>query len=113
MPSELFRAFVSFSGFNLPYLPLRLEDLEGCLAFPGVLCMLACRRRRNAGSGSGLLRSRQHCSEALPATASYWKQDFMISTHASAVHTTSYSCRHCPIVRSTLLPLKTCLDVIP
>lgn len=108
MPSELFRVFVSFSGFNLPYLPLRLEDLEGCLAFPGVLCMLACRRRRNAGSGCGLLRSTQHCSEALPATASYWKQDFMISTH-----TTSYPRRHCPIVRSTLLPLKTCLDVIP
>lgn len=108
MPSELFRASVSFSGFNLPYLPLRLEDLEGCLAFPGVLCMLACRRRRNAGSGSGLLRRRQHCSETLPATASHWKQGFMVSTHA-----TSYSCRHRPIMRSTLLPLKTCLDVIP
>lgn len=63
--------------FALP--TLRLEGLDVCLVFPGVLCVLAHRRGRNAGSGSEEVSGLECSGRLLLATAPGWEQCFTAS----------------------------------
>lgn len=97
-------------GFNLPYLPSVWKSWKAAWSFLGFCVCWLTGGERNAGSDSGLLRSRQHCSETLSATARYWKQDFMVSAYTSAVHAAAYSRRHSP----TPAPASAChLEIHP